>query len=71
MLTCRCRLRRIPKFSQCENQNTYFSLYSTTAKQKEGEEEDQQKKVTIKMFMVYIEKTGGRNNERIYKEKVH
>lgn len=70
MLTCRCRLRRIPKFSQCENQNTYFSLYSTTAKQKEGEE-DQQKKVTIKMFMVYIEKKGGRNNERIYKEKVH
>lgn len=29
------------------------------------------KKVTIKMFMVYIEKKGGRNNERIYKEKVH
>lgn len=44
MLTRRCRLRRIPKFSQCENQNTYFSLYSTTAKQKEGEEEDQQQK---------------------------
>lgn len=29
------------------------------------------KTVTIKMFMVYIEKKGGRNNERIYKEKVH
>lgn len=70
MLTC-CRRRRIPKFSQCENQNTYFSLYSTTAQKEKEEGEDQRKKVTIKMFMVYIEKKGGRNNERIYKEKVH